>query len=341
MIYQSCFFIFQHCIKRKDNMVNSKLTFAIYDDMICVFFLVLCIFNMNSEFLINVVGHKKAKNLLNKALQNNRKLSHAYILSGPKGIGKFFLAHEFAKSLKNYKTASPDTFIIHADKFGIEMKKQHIISIDEVRKLEDFLRLTSADNSYRISIIDGAEYMTHNAANALLKILEEPGNNTIIFLITHSISRIIATIRSRCVHIACEALSEEQFIYILRKESDEEITQLDCMKLLHAANNNIGLALKIHKEKLLDLVQKIENCFLTKNIKYINEITWFASESKDNWEIVKTTLIRCTYNIVKSNCVHHLSFKTISDRAIKILNIINNCEKDNLDKTKVITFCLS
>ena len=295
---------------------------------------------MNLEFLTRIVGHEKAKDLLNNALQNN-KLSHAYILSGPNGIGKFSLAYEFVKGLKNHYDASPDMLIIHADRAGIKIKKQPIIGVDEIRELEIFLRLTAANNSYRVAIIDGAGYMTHSAANALLKILEEPGNNTIIFLITHSISRIIATIRSRCVHIACKVPRREQLIAILQKELNEEVIQLKCEELLRVTNNNIGLAVKIHREALIGIVHKIENCFLTKDVGYVSEIVQFALENKYNWEIVKITLIRCVYDIIKLNYTHYLKFKAILDRTIKVLNMINSCEKNNLDKAKVIMFCLS
>ncbi|AEI88902.1 AAA family ATPase [Candidatus Midichloria mitochondrii] len=134
---------------------------------------------MNIQLLANVIGHEKGKKILINAFQNN-KLSHSYILSGPKGIGKYLLAVEFSKTLLNNKSrqASPDLMVIQST---TENKKHSSININEIQELESFLRFTSANNSYRIGIVDGVEYMNYSAANALLKILEEPGNKTIIF----------------------------------------------------------------------------------------------------------------------------------------------------------------
>ena len=295
---------------------------------------------MSVAFLDKVIGHEKIKQVLRTALQHN-KLAHAYLLSGPKGTGKFFLAHEFAKSLGCVGGLSPDTYLLHADLAGIETKKHRAIGVDEIRELEAFLRLTSANDSYRIAIIDGAEYMTHNAANALLKILEEPGKNTVIFLITNTVSKILPTIRSRCIHIPCATPTEEQLIDILQNIFEDYNNKPQYKELLRISHNNIGLAIKIKLGKLNEIVQKIENCFLTKDSKYTNEIARFGSESNDNWEIVKINLIRCAYDIVKLNYAHYLTNKIAIERVNSILDMINSCEKNSLDKSKVITFCLS
>ncbi|CAG7597957.1 MAG: hypothetical protein AB8V23_04875 [Candidatus Midichloria sp.] len=292
---------------------------------------------MNIQLLTNVIGHEKGKKILINAFQNN-KLSHSYILSGLKGIGKYLLAVEFSKALLDNKSkqASPDLMVIQS---AIENKKHISINIDEIRELESFLRFTSANNSYRIGIIDGIEYMSYSAANALLKILEEPGNKTIIFLITNSISSVIPTIRSRCINIKFNKPDEAGLINILKAYIDDEY--LDYKFLLEAANYDVGTAIKIYKENAIEIIKKIENCFLTNDKSCISEVVRFAYDNKDAWEILKTNLIRCAYAIVKTSIPHYLASERILKKAEKVIDIINKCEKESLDKEKVIMYCLS
>ncbi|WHQ46975.1 MAG: hypothetical protein MTP17_01150 [Candidatus Midichloria sp.] len=302
---------------------------------------VLLIINMNIQLLTNVIGHKKAKKVLINAFQNN-KLSHSYILSGPKGIGKYLLAVEFSKILlyDSLSYASPDLMIIQSNKIAVESKKHNIISIDEIRELESFLRFTSANNSYRVGIIDGAEYMSYSAANALLKILEEPGNNTVIFLITHLIRSIIPTIRSRCINIKFNKPNENELLDILKTHINGD-NNLDYKFLLEAANHDIGTAIRIYEENAIEIIKKIENCFLTNDKSCISEAVRFVYDNKDAWEILKINLIRCAYAIVKISALHCLTSERILKKAEKVINIINKCEKESLDKEKVIMYCLS
>jgi DNA polymerase III subunit delta' len=139
-----------------------------------------------------IVGHEKQRELLSKALEKN-KLSHAYVFAGPESIGKKLLAKKIAwKLLEGEKEFHPDL---------IELAAEDGIKIDQIRELAYKLSLKPYQAKYKVALIDNAESMTTEAANALLKTLEEPKDYTYIFLITSNPNRLPKTILSRAQKI--------------------------------------------------------------------------------------------------------------------------------------------
>ncbi len=189
----------------------------------------------------DLVGHEAAEHALIEACRSGR-LPHAWLLSGPRGIGKATLAHRFARfllsggvarlgsgpSLFGDESAAPSLFVEpehpvfrrmlaggHADFRVVERgvnpetgKVRSEIVIDDVRELGGFLRLTPAEGGYRVVIIDSADELNRNAANAVLKILEEPPPKAVLLLVSHAPARLLATIRSRCRKLALAPLGE-------------------------------------------------------------------------------------------------------------------------------------
>lgn len=138
------------------------------------------------------------------------RMPHALLFSGPDGIGKGRFALALAHYLMceqpvsgtacgqcrqcgfNRAATHPDLQCIEPDAKGKQIK------VDQVREVVQFLGHTAQQGGYKIAIIQPAEAMNINAANALLKCLEEPAGQTLLILITDSPSRLLATIRSRC-----------------------------------------------------------------------------------------------------------------------------------------------
>ena len=164
------------------------------------------------------------------------RLSHAWLLSGPKGIGKATLAFRLARFLLADAEAGPGsldmetTHLIfsrvasggHADLRTVERtinpktnKLRDEIVIDDVRGIGAFLRLTPAEGGWRVVVIDSADDMNRNAANAVLKILEEPPQRAILLLVSHAPGRLLATIRSRCRTLVLQPLSEPTVLALL------------------------------------------------------------------------------------------------------------------------------
>lgn len=159
--------------------------------------------------------------------QKAGKLSHAYLFCGQEGTGKFELAIQWAKSVgkieleeeKIIQGQHPDVFIIQPQ---VEVQKGKTkvkdISIEQVKNVVSELSLFAYQSAYKFLIINQANRMTLTAANSLLKIIEEPPQDTIIILITYNEDAILPTIRSRCQRIRFGLLSQTAIKEILQQE---------------------------------------------------------------------------------------------------------------------------
>jgi DNA polymerase-3 subunit delta' len=186
-----------------------------------------------------LVGHRDAAAMV-AAAYTAGKLPHALIMAGPRGIGKATLAFHIAHHLLKHPAAAnaPDLLaepdpasplfrqiavgahpsILHLTRpFDDKTKKfKTRLTIDEVRRVSRFLSLTSHDGSYRVVIVDPADDMNLNAANALLKNLEEPPARTVFLLVVHSTGILLPTIRSRCQLIRLQPLASADVETALR-----------------------------------------------------------------------------------------------------------------------------
>jgi len=186
-----------------------------------------------------LVGHAQAAAMLASAYRSN-KLPHALILAGPVGIGKATLAFHLAHHLLKHPAfsqapdalAAPDPAsslfrqiatgahpsVLHLTRPANDKTKSFktVVTVDEIRKVSRFLSLTSHDGSYRIVIVDPADDMNINAANALLKNLEEPPARTLFILIVHAPGSLLPTIRSRCQMVRLTPLDAEDLMTVLQ-----------------------------------------------------------------------------------------------------------------------------
>lgn len=185
----------------------------------------------------HLFGHQAQQCFL-QSRQINGRLHHALLLEGEKGIGKAGFAFHFAYHLLAGKENGTDTKAADAvwqkpvkdsalwQKMGqgahpgllyisrgIEPKTQKMraaVGVEDIRRISRFLQQTAADKNWRIVIIDPADDMNRNAANALLKTLEEPPAKTLFILISHNPGRLLPTIRSRCQALRLKPLAETE-----------------------------------------------------------------------------------------------------------------------------------
>ena len=205
-----------------------------------------------------------------------RRLHHAWLLAGPKGVGKASFARAAARRVLA-ETAGPAVDLpgldtpedhpiaklvaagSHPDFRWLERLEKEKgdglarnISVKQVRQLGEFLSLTPSLSPWRAIVLDCADDLEGSAANALLKMLEEPPANTLFFLVSHAPGRLLPTIRSRCRRLDFGKLSNDAMTSLLSR-SLHEINSSDIARLVEFAGGSVGRALAIAKLDLAPL----------------------------------------------------------------------------------------
>ena len=221
------------------------------------------------------IGHREAVKSLHGAAATGR-LHHAWLIGGPAGIGKATLAYRFARWLLAGGTA-PDLSVpenlpavrrfaanTHADLLTLERrfdekrkKMQGEIVIDTIHEAGKFLRLTPGEGGWRVVIVDGAEEMNRNAANALLKLLEEPPKRAILLLVSHAPGRLLPTIRSRCRRLNLSPLTEPEMETLLQTYAPE-LGPAERAKLVRLGDGSIGAALTLAAEDGIEIAGLVD-----------------------------------------------------------------------------------
>ncbi|MFZ5608641.1 MAG: DNA polymerase III subunit delta' [Pseudomonadota bacterium] len=181
-----------------------------------------------------LLGHDEAQARFLAAFSSGR-LHHGWLIAGPKGIGKATLAYRIARFLLSMDGGGlalgappaslaiapthpvfrqvvagshPDLRIITPAFNPRTGEPRGEILVDDVRGLGGFLGATAAMGGWRVVIVDAADALNANAANAILKLLEEPPARTVFLLVAHSPGALLPTLRSRCLHLPLKPLSQ-------------------------------------------------------------------------------------------------------------------------------------
>lgn len=214
-----------------------------------------------------------------EAKKQNR-LGHAYLLSGIKGLGKLSFAEEISQWLmclnlqkeracQECQACQLYNANTHPDFYRLKLEEDSAqIKIDQVREVIGFCVQTNQISAYKIVVIEQAEKLNTAAANALLKTLEEPGSQTVLFLVTHQWTKLPATIRSRCQQVQFYPPSEEISMDWLLKQG---IAEDDAKVLLNLAGKAPLAAYELY-----------ETDFLAKRRQWFSE--WV------NWQIGKISI---------------------------------------------------
>lgn len=181
--------------------------------------------------VFDLIGHEAPEAAFEDARSRGR-LHHAWLLTGPEGVGKATFAFRAARRLLGAPAdprfgvlgsspehsvsrlvmarSHPDLLVI--ERVGEDGKARKTIPVDEARKLSEFFSKSPASAPHRVAIIDAADDLNVNAANAVLKTLEEPPPHGVLLLVAHSPGRLLATIRSRCRRLGFSPLAEDQVV---------------------------------------------------------------------------------------------------------------------------------
>ncbi len=178
------------------------------------------------DYFAGIIGQERAIGLLTKSMDNGN-ISHAYLFSGPAGVGKMQVATAFAYSLIQRQDKQAGVYFsekIHPDLFITEkLENRSLISKEQItQELEPWLALKPYRAQRRVAIIRDAHLMSLEAANALLKTLEEPPGYALIILISDD-NNLLETIVSRCQMVRFFPLAEKDMAdYLLKLGFDEE-----------------------------------------------------------------------------------------------------------------------
>jgi DNA polymerase-3 subunit delta' len=200
-----------------------------------------------------------------EALDRGR-LHHAWLLTGPQGVGKATFAYRAARLLLGARPdagygllgSSPDDPVSrqvaarsHPDllvmeRQGEDGKIRKVIPVDDARRLPEFFSKAPSSAPYRVAIIDAVDDMNVNAANALLKSLEEPPSRGVLFLVSHAPGGLIATIRSRCRRLAFPPWDEARIAAFLIGQTGADAD--DATELARMAKGAPGRAVSLAEE---------------------------------------------------------------------------------------------
>lgn len=197
----------------------------------------------------DILGNDDVKKYLTNCIEN-KNFSHSYIFSGIKGVGKYTFAKDFAKCILE------DSMMQDYYELGPDGKS---IKVAQIRELQNVINIKPTFSKKSVYIIDDADLMTIEAQNSLLKTLEEPPEYAVIILIVHNERSILSTVKSRCVNIKFNKLSDKDIKkYFLKNDLNFEDKNINVFKVLDGSLNNIDL-IKDDYDELLNLTVFVTN----------------------------------------------------------------------------------
>jgi DNA polymerase-3 subunit delta' len=218
----------------------------------------------------NLYGHVEAEAAVLAAWSQGR-LPHAILIGGPEGIGKATLAYRIARFVlaqgggANSKAqdslavpiehpvsrqisaqSHPDLLVLRRQLNPDTDKLRTEIRVDDVRRSVSFFGSTAALGGYRVALVDSAEELNRNGANALLKVLEEPPPLSLLLIVSHSPGRLLATIRSRCRRLLLRPLPTADVVKAVNDvaEKNEEIPRDQIAEAAAASGGSVRHALE-------------------------------------------------------------------------------------------------
>jgi len=301
----------------------------------------------------DTLGQPKAVKLLSRALANKR-LAHAYLFSGPEGVGKKTTAWQFTAVLlcKTKDTIEPCGTCNSCVQFSssnnpdfLHIKPQGAtIKIDQVRTLKKSLSYPPLEAPRRVILLEDVHTMRREAGNSLLKLLEEPPPDNILLLTADDSEPLLSTIISRCQTVPFYPLPTELATQIISQQNSS-LSADEAQHIAHLSGGCPGLAKSLNTQGLLPTYEKIISCLLDPGEKQADRVESALSLALDAADLKEDLdqlfdLLRLFFK--KSMLASLNSSDKKSNTQLGDANILRARERWNLeqlsDKVQVIDF---
>lgn len=220
-------------------------------------------------------GHQREQEIFRNAITNGRLL-HAYIFSGTEGIGKKLFALELAKGLmcREGKLFEPCSCpgcaqVASGTHPDFALLTDEDLKIANIRDITERAMMTPLSGPRKVFIIDNVHQLGADAANAFLKTLEEPGDNTHFFLITDRYDRLLPTIRSRCVRVEFGLLSDDDVRSVLKEQLGDDA---DIDIVAAAAGGAAGQALALFESGTAEFIRLVQEGSMAGVARFLNGV---------------------------------------------------------------------
>ncbi|RLC97164.1 MAG: DNA polymerase III subunit delta' [Chloroflexi bacterium] len=263
------------------------------------------------------MGHSRARTLLSRSLEAGQ-LSHAYLFVGPPHVGKLTLALDLARAVNCQADRVPCGECAacrriaegnHSDVKIIGREEQHkVITISQVREMDNDASLPPFEGRCKVFIFDGAELLSQDAANRLLKTLEEPPSNVLIILLTSREKDVLPTIISRCqrvelpplpIDVVRETLTER---YMIDDEKAELLARVSggCLGWAIQATQDGGLLEE--RDRRLNALAGLVHAGLLERFTYAAELANRFSKSREDVEELLSLWIQWWRDLLILKC---------------------------------------
>jgi DNA polymerase-3 subunit delta' len=233
----------------------------------------------------NLIGHDRAEETLLDLVKSG-SLPHGFLITGPRGIGKATLAYRLARFVLRYGVGSAEAqaatslhipasdsvfhrvaaqghgdLLILRRRWDFERKRLKTeLSVDEVRRMAGFFSRTAGEGGWRVCIADAIDEMNVSAANALLKLLEEPPLRALILIIAHAQAHVLPTIRSRCRVLTLNPLRNEDITALLALHLPE-LEGAKAQLVARLAEGSAGRALMLGQGEGIEIYDEMLTLF--------------------------------------------------------------------------------
>jgi DNA polymerase-3 subunit delta' len=291
-----------------------------------------------------VIGQEKAMSTITKAIKDGRK-HHAWIFCGPRGVGKFTAAVEFASKIiggVKFGLEHPDIHIICKEDVvwsqnpSLQRRKQTNIPVDLLRERivggktsddkthESAVFKTPVLASNKVFIIDEAELLDEQGQNSLLKTLEEPPLDTTIILVTSRDDLLLPTIQSRCTSVSFSPLSDDE-MRMWSENINLDVSPSDLSWAIQFSGGSPGLVFEAIETNLSGLARSISD--------------FLGREKTDNYSYVSTLLVDFVESTVSKKLKQNsfASKEQENRRAVELLLCLFSASSQNFLRSEMVS----